>query len=744
MGFFCFPHIAEQEITTTTRYSFAFKPPGPLSPGALDELMLNMCKGPHLPDVALVVGVKEDQSCNLLAELQSESANVAQQRLAARIPLIYVEFSLHTGRAKLKLIDSSFKNRISEFKSVVESDPQAWIQSGLKAAFDSDQVILRAPPGYSYQKPSGARSDIFLKPDLAFTSSVIVSFIAFALFVKIFSNRVRTSSELTTVFVDTMAISPVAYALRDFLQLCGSQRPYKIESFHSYGGMENVDRPLRGTSLCLISASASMSMQEQWTLTKQVSSDEVITLLTLTSAKNLKERALLVLEPPDYVQSAGPAQLSIRIKGESFLPEQELAKKVLLTDKDHRSDKEVSAFHRFAGANIFDIWRRPGKSDSKLRALYVDGSNLVTNSAFKSWLEKRLNQSVKAITRAVIYQDDSASLTLANLVKEYCEKKLGAKKLMLIAAHQIDSIKMEENAGVIVCAAVVGKGSLLLEISRALRDKHIGPRLYVIGFQVTDSRGELATLESNLKHSKNIPHEVARYGKAAIGTQLAASYDLEKAHYYATDRHPTDLPGLMKARATTLGTIRPCGELALLPHGSTLSNAMKLRPGFAYWPNEFEPQTCHAEVLGTVAVLLQRAREHEDLPEERRLHASSFRHVVLHPENFTRFNDGILQASILRCAYPSELDYRSDNAASEFMKALIMRSLAKSDAESGEAALEFLLALMQKRLQLREAHYNEVRALATRGPWRSTQLGKAMQFITQDATQMSNDSKMPF
>src|SRR5690606_13616231 len=121
---------------------------------------------------------------------------------------------------ELTLLDEAFDNRTSEFREVVEIDPQTWIMSGLRAVFVENEVILQAPPGYAYQKPSGARSGIFLKPDLALTSSANVSFVAFALFARIFSGRNHAFKDIRTVFVDTMAISPVAYALREFLNLC--------------------------------------------------------------------------------------------------------------------------------------------------------------------------------------------------------------------------------------------------------------------------------------------------------------------------------------------------------------------------------------------------------------------------------------------------------------------------------------------------------------------------------------------
>lgn len=744
-GFFCFTHQLNTKSGEGQRYAFAYKPPGPLQRGALDELMLAMCKGPLVPDAVVVVGLKNEPDLDLLKEMQAGSSIVAQQRLQSRIPLVFACYDLTTGGVKTTLLDNSFRKRKAEFECVVSAGVKTWFVSGLSTVFDPKEVLLQAPSGYAYQKPSGARSEFFLKPDLALKSSATVAFVALALFQKLFAGKPKKFADLRTVFVDTMAIAPVAYGLRDLLYLCGFNQAFHIESFHSYGGFEDVKRPLPRTSLCMISSSSSMSLHEQWLAQKEVAQDEVVTLLTLKTATKFKTGALFAIEKPGETIATGPAQLSIRIKGETFLPEQEPAKKVLLSDLHHRSDEDVSLFCGLAGKLVFDVFRRPLKSSSKVRPLYVDGVLLMEQSGFDSWLEERLLLSVKAATQVVIYQDDPASLALAKRVKTFCINRLGLKNLTLLSAHKLPGAKLNKVAGVIVCAAVVGKGSQLLEVSRSLRDSHEGPRLYIIGYQVAETRSELKILKDNLKHSKSVPYQVERYGDAAIGTQLLASFEQESKLYYDSSKDLRQLPGRMSNRSRVLGSTSPVGELALLPHGGSLDEAMRLRAGFAYWPTDFEPQECHAEVLATVAVLLQRARENDKLPEERRLSTASYRHVVLDPENFTRFNDGVLQAALLRNAYPSELDYRGDHAASDFMKALIIRTLARATQEAGEATLEFILALAMKRLQLEEAHQSEIVLAAKASSGRPASIQHALDFLLSPPNKgQRTKQKLPF
>ncbi|MBM7094115.1 hypothetical protein JTP67_37540, partial [Streptomyces sp. S12] len=89
-AFYCFTHISKAADGGGYRYCFAYKPPGPLARGALDELILAMCKGPHVPDAVIVLSIGDDRGSNdVLALLKEDGAKIAQQRLASRIPLLH-------------------------------------------------------------------------------------------------------------------------------------------------------------------------------------------------------------------------------------------------------------------------------------------------------------------------------------------------------------------------------------------------------------------------------------------------------------------------------------------------------------------------------------------------------------------------------------------------------------------------------------------------------------------------------
>ena len=82
---------------------------------------------------------------------------------------------------------------------------------------------------------------------------------------------------------------------------------------------------------------------------------------------------------------------------------------------------------------------------------------------------------------------------------------------------------------------------------------------------------------------------------------------------------------------------------------------------------------------------------------------------VLDPSMFARFSDGILQASLLRTARRSELDYSAGDDLSRQFKSICHSILVSHHHDIGEAALEFVHALATKKVSLRPVDYASLR-----------------------------------
>jgi hypothetical protein len=130
---------------------------------------------------------------------------------------------------------------------------------------------------------------------------------------------------------------------------------------------------------------------------------------------------------------------------------------------------------------------------------------------------------------------------------------------------------------------------------------------------------------------------------------------------------------------------------------------LKLRSDFALVSGALQPpQASQADLFAAICTLLTALREHKD--GNKRLANNAYERSVLAPSNFSRFNDGVLQASILRACRSKDLAYGAcDELTSSQMLGVLMDSLPNTNRpEKSEALIEFLLALLTQRMTLLE------------------------------------------
>ena len=133
--------------------------------------------------------------------------------------------------------------------------------------------------------------------------------------------------------------------------------------------------------------------------------------------------------------------------------------------------------------------------------------------------------------------------------------------------------------------------------------------------------------------------------------------------------------------------------------------SLKLRQTFAFWSSigvATEAAT-QADVYWTIQAILHDLRGKVDGGL-----GSVYHTTVISPTCFDRYNDGIIQAALLRSAMPLELNYSIDEQFSQKMTDVIVSVLDSSSSEQGEAALEFLFALSVGRLRLCGDHVRQI------------------------------------
>jgi len=661
-----------------------FKAPGAVDQNALPDLLEAVCSGPVVPTAVVILQFGKDK---LVEALQAPALKSSLGRYTGRMPLLVLtihptsfaitcDFSLEVSKTAQRAIRDRFEASTK------------WIDAGLASIFDPKTVVISAPSGYAFRKPSGDRSTYFVRAELGLQSSNAVSFVAFAILKRLISNHNGVPQNLRLLLVDTMNIAAVAFSLRELLSICGKKVLPQIESFHSYGGLENVASPLPDTSLCIVSASSSMNLHRKWIQDKSLSSRDVLTLVTFEDAEGAHHALYQLPRDSRPAEPATSSTYDIQIAGEYFFPVFEPSRKVLLSTTHHGCDDFTREFYLLRQRELFGAFR--ASISGKLRGLFVNADALLEAPSFQEWINVRVPQHLKAGTTEVVFQDDSASAKLAQHVA-YIASFVGCGNVQVRSSLEVSPASISRTAPIVCVAAVVGGGNALMSLNRDLRNVHTGARLYLIGAQISGSSSELNTFDRNLKHSSHkSPIDVLRRNFFLSADAVAESFRNELSLYKA--------PSLLDDRAKLLRD-GPKSDQLFLPSGPQLRDPLTLNVDFAFWPKDYQPAAYQAEVLATIAAVLQNARTANLRQSHQELRSPTLVPVVLDPENFARFNEGIIQAAILRAARPSELDYRGDDHSSSYMATFLAR-LAKQSALPQVATLEFLVALATKRLQL--------------------------------------------
>jgi hypothetical protein len=678
--------------------AFVFKVPGGVDMAVLPDLLENVCQGPIVPTAIALVHISSDGS--LIDAMGSAPVQSALLRFDGRLPLYVLSLNLETFAVRLI---QTVGNRTESSKAIERlfSRTADWLDAGLKTLFNPQNVVVRAPAGYVFHKPSSRRSSFFIRADIALASSAATSFVALGILFRLFKSYGRIPDGLKVIFVDTMSVATTAFALRELLSHAGIKSMPQIESFHSYGGMEAVGSPLPGTSLCIISASSSMNLHREWIEQKRLSDRDAITLVTFDDSRD-KAFALYAMPTesrPDEPNSS--AKYDIRIAGENFFPVLEPPRNILLTKTNHSCRQYSDIFFQLRDNGVFGTFRASTSKPTR-RSLFIDGEALLASEHLRSWVNTKLPHWLKAGTKQVIFQDDISSKVLAQHIA-YIATQLGETIPKILSAKEVSRHTIDSDAATVCVALVVGRGNALLTLSRELRNCHRGPRLYVIGAQVSESAASLQNFDGNLKYSSHgATIDVLRMNTFLADDSIGESFreELSQIYFNGNARVDNHLPSCLHTRVKQLRAgWQDKPEPVLLPSGKNLDSVLALNEDFAFWPKGYTAGPYQAEVIGTMAAIFQNARTSKSMDVSQRLRSPMLMQVALDPENFARFNEGIIQASILRVALPSELDYRGDTDASGFMRVLMERIAARM-GEPQQAELEFLTALVIGRLQL--------------------------------------------
>jgi hypothetical protein len=645
-------------------------------------------------------------------------------------------------------------NKAGELQCVDKKIPigfqSNFLNEGLQNIFIKRGGLITSQGSHHFVFPSGKHCDKFLRTGNILLISSEIYFIAFAL-LKHFDETKHDQ-----IYCDTSSINSVAFALTELKNRFISETSRKqipIESFSSYDGLYKNELSYTKNALLIISASTSSNIIAYILNGHKMLSRENITVLYYLGEEknyvNIKDKVICNLTQSksnvngipyyktykgDDCEYCNKGSYPVEVSGDVFLLEKPKINSIVLGVKDpekYLSDllKQFKSVGRMA--NVFRVnYKENSNFKYEVYINYYEILDGIKNGRYNKYslkLNDYINQYVPSNTKYIIALNDIASSELADYVINKLKPNYKDGKLPLkITQDQLSQISPNSEGTALVIGSCIANGKNLLFISRALRKFDKLRIVYFVGISRTKNKEYLTFLKSNLKQgsyggesSSFIEVESIFCNNDSRNTSwLAETQFLKKFIEFIRDEYPNChslefLNERMKSLQTSQGDREKGLANNLFYPRFTKSSVEELiiRKNFAFFNfDNYVDDVSQADIYFTISNIINTLRNPANNTEkaEKSLKQSVYVRSILDPANFSRFNDGIIQSSILRAAYPEELSYSIDNDISQEMTNTLETLIKYCEDEQGEALLEFLYAIAIKKLTIKKLHLQKI------------------------------------
>lgn len=602
----------------------------------------------------------------------------------------------------------------------------------------------QAPIGTHYAKTSDKHCDRFLRVSNVLEDGNNVRLLAFWLMPHLWMTLAKN------VIVDTSGIYSVALtALQEADRLGGLPRRPLVWSHRSHEGLGEIPPRVAADAVFVVSASTSNGLVKK-IFDRGAHANKVTTLFSL-SVDHVDGHAVLCdlrgegeigLKP---IKNQNAADCSwcqknfhlISIRGDQFsvTPPRMTYVEIRGTDLN---DKARLVLSGLAGLGAFFAYRR--RNGDRQCSLGIDVLPLLQGETPEKSraLVQRIRDRWDSMTRRsqtvslqnVVATSYPRSMEIAQSIFDAAKHRLAvASELQLVGATQLRDLVPTPGTSSIVVSACIDESQELLSISRTLRDvQGSGTTSYLSVVQLLAPKQLVDRVKSNLTYGT---HGAETFSFFSALDVLVDAYDdepswrseliaLRRLHSWA-DKQDLDVPPELEARIARLGQAPASGLIADLFWPDAQGHPLRLRSDFALIDGSLrEPCASQADLYAIMCVVLTALRYNTD--GSRRLAHNAYERSVLSPSNFDRFNDGVLQASLLRAARPKELAYVAGEAhlSQQMLEILIDGLPNAARPEKSEALIEFLIALLTGRMALARPqlqYYIESLIAATNDTW---------------------------
>lgn len=599
--------------------------------------------------------------------------------------------------------------------------------------------------------PSGKHCNKFLRTGNILLHSSEIYFIAFNI-LKHFDE-----DEHRQIYCDTSSINTLAFALLELKRrLIGDTfKLIPVESFSSYEGLFSNTIKYFGKSLILVSSSTSANIIGR--ITKhdgQVDKKNIIILYFLGGHKDYSEnksniicnvtKSVTTPNGIDYYDTytekdciyCKKGSYSVEVKGDIFLLEKPKINRVTIKVTD--APKKLSSFicqfksENKTQHNVLKVNYKESRAVNNKYEVYFDMHHVLTeiekegNERYKEYKEKLfdyINQYIPSNVKFLISLPDEGSEKLTDIIynhikHNYKESKLPEKIKFDNVSNSITN--QEIDGAAVIVGSCISNGKNLLYLSRALRSFDKLKLIYFIGLVRTNNVEYFDFLKSNLKQGNygsntNSFIDVENFycTKDSINTTWIRERDfINELLELIDDKELSIAEDFFKQRVALIdnslsAAVKGLANDIFYPVTSHISQQLELRKNFAFYSfTQYVDIVSQSDVYFTISAILNSLRFTSDYRQC--LKQSEYVRNIIDPGNFNRFNDGIIQASILRGAKTDELSYHIDDSLSADMKSILEKIIEHYDTAQGEALIEFLYAISIERLTLKKEHLVEL------------------------------------
>lgn len=576
--------------------------------------------------------------------------------------------------------------------------------------FNLRHGFVESTSTYHFENPSGRHTERFIRLSNILVRGAEIAFIGFC-------TLPFVPKETEIAYLDTPSLYAVLSAINDQRRSFNAP-PILADNFSSYAKVESYPFVRITTSIVLISASSSGTLAVKLQAACPFEPRQITHLLFLGEDKSgsnlvcdlshdeeqnptgITDEQAPNVEPPQNCKMCKSGSHAIKLQGDQFEfagPQQE----PLVIRKVDAPDNLSPLMGRLAGGKILAVGLGP-VNGKQPRHFDVQTPNLLAHAPFKLRFNYVLRRSLPGNLGHVIAADDSSESFAMAIARH-------AGLTSIVRHDELDSELKSTQSAIVIAAAAIESGRSLLNISRDLRSLAPGaPLLYIVGLSKSTGEARREALAKTLQQTKNpFPYQYIEVERMTVPrSEQNHAWEAERRLLLrpeVNDLIPAEIQQCINERKTVLKTTAiALQDNLFLTNGP--DKLMKLQPGFVFWPENLPSKMIHtqADVFYTIASVLQHLRTNPSADPKHSIKSNWFQQTILAPENFGRFNDDIIQASILRAATPFELNFVDAPTESRELGRMITRILDAAHKERGGAAAEFLLALATGRLRLRE------------------------------------------